>query len=407
MSFKHLLEKYKNGNASAEEIRLIEDELDKYEAMEEYLSESYDLDFGKQVSKETIHTENSYVKKGVNRKLRKVIFASVASVFLILFMTFYIVSPIIGTFYYNPSQNTVGKIHKIVGKSNKDVYFDLAAQTELNIPGYSLTSTNTENLGFGKYNVYFERVNWFNHQIKGVNIKIVRNSMEYNLNDLRNYFLISEVEFLDREVPDTDYAKMNKQNNDMINYMKELSPVSYISSYILFRKDLSLEKLDKLIKSYGDKLSFQWVGVRNDAQIKTEILSGPYCLTGFNPDYMKTIISDDSTDKIKYPYLQLGDYLEEAWKQSKPNDSLVEVYTKHYTSLLRYMIDREEAVKALNISQIKLKQYKSALNYVEKNGINVYGILIYGESRDLLEFIKDQNIKKIDIKGVLPSKYID
>ena len=189
--------------------------------------------------------------------------------------------------------------------------------------------------------------------------------------------------------------------------MKELSPVSYISSYILFRKDLSLEKLDKLIKSYGDKLSFQWVGVRNDAQIKTEILSGPYCLTGFNPDYMKTIISDDSTDKIKYPYLQLGDYLEEAWKQSKPNDSLVEVYTKHYTSLLRYMIDREEAVKALSINQIKIKQYKSALNYVEKNGINVYGILIYGESRDLLEFIKDQNIKKIDIKGVLPSKYID
>lgn len=89
------------------------------------------------------------------------------------------------------------------------------------------------------------------------------------------------------------------------------------------------------------------------------------------------------------------------------NDSMVVLYTKHFTSLLRYMIDRENAVKALDLNEVKTEYYKNALNYVEKNGINIYGLLIYGESRDLLEFIDNQNIKTIEIKGVLPSKYIN
>ena len=41
MTFKDLLDKYNNGNASEEEIKLIEEELDKHKAIEGYLSESY------------------------------------------------------------------------------------------------------------------------------------------------------------------------------------------------------------------------------------------------------------------------------------------------------------------------------------------------------------------------------
>ncbi|WP_180375456.1 hypothetical protein [Clostridium thermarum] len=55
--------------------------------------------------------------RSVNKKLHKVILASVAAVFLILFAINYIVSPLASSFYYNPTQKTVDKYHK-------DLYFD-------------------------------------------------------------------------------------------------------------------------------------------------------------------------------------------------------------------------------------------------------------------------------------------
>jgi hypothetical protein len=75
--------------------------------------------------------------------------------------------------------------------------------------------------------------------------------------------------------------------------------------------------------------------------------------------------------------------------------------------MLKYVNDRKEAVAALDKNEIKSEYYKSALNYVESNGINIYGILIHGEAKELLKFLNDEKIKTIEINGVLPSKYIN
>ncbi|WP_139902942.1 anti sigma factor C-terminal domain-containing protein [Clostridium thermarum] len=58
-------------------------------------------------------------------------------------------------------------------------------------------------------------------------------------------------------------------------------------------------------------------------------------------------------------------------------------------------------------SEIKSEYYRKALNYVESNGINIYGVLVHGEARELLQFLNNKNIKTIEINGVLPSKYIN
>lgn len=87
---------------------------------------------------------------------------------------------------------------------------------------------------------------------------------------------------------------------------------------------------------------------------------------------------------------------------------LVDAYTKHFISLLKYVNDRNYAVKALENNSLQRDYYKNALNYVEKNGINIYGALVYGEAKDLLEFISNQKIEKtIQINNVLPSKYVN
>jgi len=165
---------------------------------------------------------------------------------------------------------------------------------------------------------------------------------------------------------------------------------------------LSVGKFDELAKEYVNKVSFRWAGVRTKG--KGEPVS---YLSGFNPDFNDGSVTGDSADKNKYPYLQLVDFMTNEDNRGKFDGSMVEAYTKHFISLLRYMNDRQKAVKALDYSSVKPKYYKEALSYVENNGINIYGVLVYGEARELLEFINNENIKSIEINNVLPSKYVN
>lgn len=393
MSFNDLLDKYNDGTASQEEIKIVEEELQKYEAISDYLSESYDLDFEKETIPETTKEETNLIKRSVNKKLRKVILISVGAVFLILLTINYILSPIVSSFYYNPSQKTVAQYHE-------DLYFDLRVITELNLPGYALHTVRSENLGFGKYDVYFERINLFNRQTKATNTKIKRSLKSGD--SYHDFFPVSFMEFLDIVSPNTDNNVIASRNEEMINYIKELNPLSYVSSYVILQQDISVKEFDELRKKYNDKLTFRWVAVRTSQKgTPNEYLSG------FNPNPNDGSTAVDSIDKDKYPYLQLLDYKRDALDSGTFNGSFDEGYTKHFISMLKYVNDRKKAVAALDNNEIKSEYYKRALNYVERNGINIYGILVNGEAKELFQFLNDEKIKTIEINGVLPSKYIN
>lgn len=393
MGFKDLLDKYKEGNASVEEIKLIKEELNKHEAIEEFLSESYDIGIEREISQENIKDETSFVKKSVNKRLRKVILASVAAVFLIIFIVFYIISPIVSSFYYNPSQKTVAKYHE-------DLYFDLKAFTELNLPGYAVGGVVTsESLGFGVYNIHFERTNLFNRETKDINAKIKRN---VRIGSYYDFFASDYLGFGNIKFPDTSKGFVEIRNKEVTNHIKELNPVSYISAYVILKNDINIKEFDELRRKYNDKINYKWAGVRTEDKGKSV-----HYLSGFNPNFNDGSVSGDSADKNKYPYLQLVDYMSDEESMRKFNGTMDEAYTKHFTSLLRYMNDRQKAVKALERNSAMGEYYKNSLNYVEKNGINIYGFLVYGEARELLEFINNEDIDSIEIKNVLPSKYIN
>lgn len=393
MNFKELLEKYKDGSASAEEIKLIKEELEKYEAIEEYLTENCNIGFEKDISVDNIKKETNFVKSSMNKKLRKVILASVSIVFIILFSVFYIISPMINNFYYNPTKNTVSKGHK-------DLYFDLKVFTELNLPGYSAGGgASSESLGFGKYNIFFERTNLFTGEVRDVNAKIKRNAkigsyQDFFTNDIPGFLSIRDPNFGTENF-------LEEQKGLVIDHFKELNPVSYISANITFQKDLSMKELIELKQKYNNKINFKWVGIRTEAEGKVS-----HYLFGFYPGFNDGSVSSDSADKSKYPYLQLIDWVTD--KENKNKFDMEEAYNKHFTSLLKYINDRQKAVKALDQNNdYKVQYYKNALKYVEKNGLSTYGVLVYGEARELLQFLDNEKVKAIEINDILPSKNIN
>lgn len=393
MDFKDLLNKYKEGNASAEQIKFVEEELNKHELIQEYLCEGYDITFEKDTFKEdvlkgNVKEETALVKRSVNKRLKKVIVASVSIVFLILFAIFYLISPILNNFYYNPSEKTVGRY-------NQDLYFDLRAFTELNLPGYTLNNAYSESSGFGAYNIYFQRRNLFTGDVKNINAKIKRN---VKIGSFEDFFETSYLGFAGITQPGTNESEFLKGQKDrVINHIDELNPVSYISAYITFENDLTMKEFDELNKKYNNKISFKWVGVRIVG--KGEPIN---YLSGFIPEPNDQSVTNDSADKDKYPALQLVDIMMDENNDNKYNMEVV--YTKHFISLLKYMVDREKAVKVLDENNNKMEYYKDTLNYVENNGVNTYGVLVCGEARDLLEFINNEKVKTIEIDNVSPSK---
>lgn len=393
MDFKDLLNKYKEGNASAEQIKFVEEELSKYELIQEYLCEGYDIRFEKDTFKEdvlkgNVREETALVKRSVNKRLKKVIATSVSIVFLILFAIFYLISPILNNFYYNPSEKTVGRY-------NQDLYFDLRAFTELNLPGYTLNNAYSESSGFGAYNIYFQRRNLFTGEVKNINAKIKRN---VKIGSFEDFFETSYLGFAGITQPGTNESEFLKgQKYRVINHIDELNPVSYISAYITFENDLTMKEFDELNKKYNNKISFKWVGVRTVGE------GDPInYLSGFIPEPNDQSVTNDSADKDKYPALQLVDIMMDENNDNKYNMEVV--YTKHFISLLKYMVDREKAVKVLDQNNNKMEYYKDTLNYVENNGVNTYGALVFGEARDLLEFINNEKVKTIQIDNVSPSK---
>ena len=110
MKFKELMDRYEKGIASEEEKKLIEEEIEKYETIEEYIAKSLDMDFMELEKSNKQKEESVKLKKSVHSRLRKVVMTSVALVLIISLGIFFILSPIIDSLYYNPAKVSVGEI---------------------------------------------------------------------------------------------------------------------------------------------------------------------------------------------------------------------------------------------------------------------------------------------------------
>lgn len=73
--------------------------------------------------------------------------------------------------------------------------------------------------------------------------------------------------------------------------------------------------------------------------------------------------------------------------------------------MLKYLIDRKEVVDIFDEFSAKYDFYKKALEYAEQNKVKSYGVLVYGEAKDILEFAADENVYSIEVRDVKVSKF--
>lgn len=390
MKFKELMEKYKKGFATEEEKQIIEQEIEKYEAIEEYISDKIDMAFdGVTVSlnNEQHVDEAKNLNKSVNRRLRKVVFYSVAIVIALVIGIFFVISPLIDNFYYNPAKVSVGT-------ANSDIDFDLYAFSELNIPGYSLSSNvGIDKLGFGEYNIRFSRTNLFTQEVDYVNTNIKRGN---KITDPTEIIWHQGFNFMDVRYPSGMSAEhVGKQKNRVTNHLMQLNPVSYVSANLIFEKDLDMEGLHELELRYPD-VEFIWAGIRIPQDNTRRDLIGIHLISSNSVTVIDELVEE------KYPAFHILEWLVEGYSSSEKSKE-AQAYEFHYKSLLQYMIDRKEAADVLDYRD-KVLYYKSALEYAEEHGVKTYGVLVYANAQDLIQLVENEDIKTLELNEVMASK---
>ena len=392
MKYREVIERYKKGLASEEEKLIVEQEIEKYEAIEEYISDRIDTvfdDLSIPLNNEQHEEGTKNLNKSVNRRLRKTAFFSAAVIIALVIGIFFIISPLADSFYYNPAKISVGS-------ENRDIDFDVYAFSELNLPGYSLSSNvGIEKLGFGEYDIRFFRTNLFTQESNYVTTNIKRNN---KITDQTEIIWHNGFNFLNVRYPTgMSIEFVNIQKDRVMNHLVRLNPVSYVSANLIFENDLTMEELHELELKYPH-IEFIWAGIRVPKDNTRRDLIGIHLINSTKVTVVDRLVEE------KYPAFHILEWLTspEGCNSSKMSIE-AKAYELHYKSLLQYMIDRKEATDVLDYHD-KLSYYKSALEYAEENGVKTYGVLVYSNAEDLIPLIENESIKTLELNEVMASK---
>ncbi len=402
MNYKELFNRYKNGAATEEEKQLVEREIEKYEALEEYLSAVIDEEFGdivqvpatqKHQETQKYDEETAKLKKSVNKRLRKVMLTSVAIVIALFTGIFFVVSPLIDTLYYNPGKTVVGEV-------DNDISFDVYAISELNMPGFSPSNVSVEKKGFGQYDVMYLYRNVFNDDFYSVRHKIKRGEITSSYGDPILNPMVNSNMFQSIRHPESE-ANIAERRQAVLNHLRKLNPISYVSAGIIFEHDLSMEELYHLELKYPD-IEFEWAGIRTDTPDKhTKDLIGIELIKSKRGS---GLLGDERISN-RYPAFFILDWLvSSAGSENADSSAVARAYEHHCVSLLEYVVDREDAVNVLEHGREKGGFYRSALKYVKEQGVKTYGVLIFAEVGDLLEMVDEESIKGVDFNQALVSR---
>ncbi len=416
MKYKDLLGQYKQGTLNEEDKLLVEKELEKQEALEDYRSEIFDEELNEigVSSQVQDHTEETTkLKRSVNKRLRKVVMLSVLIVVLLYVGIFYGVSSIMDGMYYNPIATQMSEKEET---SYADFLFDMDAYISLNLPGYSIYSFSfQESKGFGNYDVSYSMQNLFTKEEQRYFISMSQGRLTSAMDGIfstKNRFLVWEGFQKIQDIPDKYASESIKtsmdnriewKNEKTIEYLDELNPLSYVSMSIVFKEDQTLEELYQMTRENPANI-FSWVGVRTFAPGTMWNDPQPNHLVGFKPGQDGTSYGV-RPDFEKYPLFRLMDWRNypDIKKKEYPQ-AMVEAYAMHFKTRLEYLRDREEFVEIFDYNPLKTTFYNDALEYIEDHGIKTYGGLIYGTPDELREFIDKVPYASIHINEVSPIK---
>lgn len=367
MTFRELLEKYKNQTATPEERKQVEAELEKYNALTEYLLEQ-DVDMegedlaGQQEELQKI--DRSMKKRGRRIIAIAVVIACVVMGALTAFQP--VISKVI---WYDPTEQDLQQY-------SYDISCHLAVLAELTMPEVQMESVMITEKGWGQYDLQVQQREWSSGEYLWEDGTVTRGKIQLKSNvyqySVINAFSRGTAEFGNSVM--TESAKAKAALADLPEYLK-------MEAYVSLGKDWTMEELENFAAQQEGYLG--WVGVRTSTEDQQFLP-----LMGFDADSSGYIW--ENVDAA-YPFYELSMH------EDVP---LAEAWEKHFLALLQYSIDHGDFYARLNQSNDHGSTCQMVQEYVTENGVKTYGFLYYGTPAEMRKLLENE-----DVEGIYVTDY--
>lgn len=367
MTFRELLEKYKNQTATPEERKQVEGELEKYNALTEYLLEQ-DVDMeGEDLAGQ--QEELQKIDRSMKKRGRRIIAIAVVIACVVMGALTAFQPAISKVIWYDPTERDFQQY-------SYDISCHLAVLAELTMPEVQMESVMITEKGWGQYDLQVQQREWSSGEYLWEDGTVTRGKIQLKSNvyqySVINAFSRGTAEFGNSVM--TESAKAKAALADLLEYLK-------MEAYVSLGKDWTMEELENFAAQQDGYLG--WVGVRTSPEDQQFLP-----LMGFDADSSGYIW--ENVDAA-YPFYELSMHedvpLSEAWE-------------KHFLALLQYSVDHGDFYARLNQSNDHGSTCQMVQEYVTENGVKTYGFLYYGTPAEMRKLLENE-----DVEGIYVTDY--
>lgn len=425
MKYCELLELYKNNELNTEETEKVRMAIEQQEAISNFLFDEAEQedDLGENIWKESPNAGNSaeseLFMKQINQRIHRAflkfgigagVFAAALTLFVVMALP-----KIVDEFYYDPGENS------------EQLSLDMAVYTEAVMPGYYRENVQTQSRGYGNYDVNIYQNVSYTGNFVNVAGKIEKGKLIlYNPNVLRrptgNAFAWFQMEGDSRDSLKDLIDKKNKTNycaagdkEQAAEAVENLNDGEKYMVYVTLDKMMRYEDFIDYLETSpaGTSLAEPWCAVCTENGIEDidtsengeEFEEGSVKMSFFRAENIGFHCSMTSStmlewDKERYPSLLLWD--EEVIENGLYDELQEKIQTEefmkeHFISMMRYLSEQKEFLSMMNENS---ECYKNAADYVEENGLMVYGYAGIAEKEDILTLMEEEEVYQVYTKSI-------
>ena len=437
MTYRELLQLYKQGKLDMEKKKQVEAEIEKQDAISEFLYEEGDIpDFsdlengedcfnnlddknqkaewqdskidgniekrqGNLQSKREDDCNEQFMKE-IRHSIRKAFIkmGTIVGAVVLLFVlcAVFILPKAVSKLYYDPNE-AAGAYE---GMTTTRMSLDLSVYSELYLPGNYRDQVNAVSRGYGEYDIVIPQTYTWTGKFTSVSGRLVRGKLALYDNNILSrpalmFYLPGDENAWEAWETDEN-GKETKvdteaRKQESIQYSKEESSGyndnDWYTAYVSINKLMDYKDFINWFEKISDKKDLEWGNLW--CAVHTEEEDG-YCgepNIGFCP-YASG--SSMSWDKEKYPYLSLLDNAD-PYNEAEVTDA--DIMQTHFTSMLSYMQDHDDILSMMGQSTDYQEDYQNMIDYVKKNGLKIHGFAISTKKKTLLELYKEDVVSYI------------
>ncbi|MFT4145302.1 MAG: anti sigma factor C-terminal domain-containing protein [Mobilitalea sp.] len=405
MTYRELLDLYKRNELELDKKHQVEADIEKHEAISDYLYEKDDIpalsgihDEQGRVADESLESSEQarrfmkMVNQSIRRAFVKMGFITSVVALVILLLIQFVLPQVISIFYYDPGKEVAGNTNQMS--------LDIAIYTELLVPQYIRFNAIVEDLGYGNYDFCITQNSTYNGVFTNVSGRIERGRMiKYDANALTrptpNAFAYSlAYENPSRSLSELEAASQVSMSaagfsTENLSSLNALSDDTKYVAYVTLEKPMGYLPFIHFLKN--NSINNAWCAVSTNwnpttsTMLSTENIGFQYGLSSYNIKW----------DKERYPDLILDDYdilsadPELYLKQMLENLNSEDFMQKHFISMLRYMSEQKNFLQMMDTDP---NMFTDAADYVEENGLLIYGFSITTDKEQLLKLAEQEDV---------------